>query len=106
MNNKPVTTYSGFLGALPVDSATELGRSSTDMGDGAAVLAPLPPFTGLGEVPRPPLPFFVVEGGSLVSKESGGVATFSVSSGSFFSSTATFLSLNNLRENWSFSQVR
>ena len=77
---------------LPVDSATELGRSSTEIGEGAVALVPLEPLGGLGDVPRPPLPFFT-DTGSLVSTERGGVATFSVSSGSFFSSFSTFLCL-------------
>lgn len=81
----------GFLGLLPVDSATELGRSSTDIGEGAVVFVPFIPLGGLGEVPRPPFPFFTVEGGSFVSTDGGGVATFSASSGSFFSSFSTFL---------------
>lgn len=85
-------TNKGFLGVLPVDSATELGRSSTEIGEGAVALVPLEPLGGLGDVPRPPLPFFT-DTGSLVSTERGGVATFSVSSGSFFSSFSTFLCL-------------
>ena len=73
-----------------MDSATELGRSSTDIGEGAVVLVPLTPLGGLGEVPRPPLPF-LTDTGSFVSTDSGGVDTFSASSGSFFSSFSTFL---------------
>ena len=47
-------THTGFLGALAVLSATELGLSSTEIGLGADVLVPFTPLVGLGDVPRPP----------------------------------------------------